>query len=80
VIDAPTAHRLAGDLLVAHAEHDAWGIEAVQLVWRELDDAERPFLWAMLQLAVTELAAAAIHELAELHSATVAEIVDHLSQ
>jgi hypothetical protein len=78
VIDTDDARRLAGDLLVAHVEHDAVGVAAISLVREHLTEDERPSYQAMLQLAVHQLAADAILELAEVYACTPREVIDRL--
>jgi hypothetical protein len=78
VIDTDDARRLAADLLVAHAIRDAQGVASVSLVREHLAEDQRPGYNAQLQLAVQDLAAEAINELAEVYACSAREVVERL--
>jgi hypothetical protein len=78
MIDADDAYRLAGDLLVAHAERDAQGVAAMSLVREHLAEDQRPQYNAMLDLAMQRIAADAINELAEIYHCTPREVIQRL--
>jgi hypothetical protein len=78
MIDTDDAHRLAGDLLVAHAERDAQGVASVSLVKEHLPADERPGYNAQLQLAIQDIAADAINELAEIFYCTARQVIERL--
>jgi hypothetical protein len=78
VIDTDDAYRLAADLLVAHAERDARGVAAMTLVREHLAEDERQRYNAMLQLAVQQIAADAINELAEIFHCSPREVIERL--